>query len=135
MMHDLVLITLIWLFKNLSCHSRHPMDEHPIPGSKSTQINGASKFWFRDIGTPWLYNNGNDKESRRVKIFTCYIDSKQWINHLKATKCRDIYSSKIVVYLTGSRPKVLGRVSSHSNWVKLKGGNQGELLLFNDEKY
>jgi hypothetical protein len=78
----------------------------------------ALKFWSWDIRTPWLCM-GNDMESKTVNIFTCYIDSKQWINHLKTTNYRDINSSKIALHLTGSRPKVLGRVSWRIALVQL----------------
>ena len=37
--------------------------------------------------------------------------------------------------LTGSRPKSPRQsVNKHSNWVKLKGGNQGEVLSFSNKK-
>ena len=114
---------------------RHPkMDEHPKPGSKSTRINGAPKFWSWDIGTPWLHM-GNDSESKRVNIFTCYIDFKNWINHLKTTNYRDIYSLKIALHLTRSRPKSPRQSVFTLKFGQTKRWQLRRLLLLNDEKY
>ena len=110
------------------------MDEHPKPGSKSTWINGAPKFWSWDIGTPWLHM-GNDSESKRVNIFACYIDFKNWINHLKTTNYRGIYSSKIAFLPYWIQTKNPRQSVFTLKFGQTKRWQLRRLLLFNDEKY
>jgi len=110
------------------------MDEHPKPRSKSTRINGAPTFWSWDIGTPWLHM-GNDSESKRVNIFTCYIDFKNWINHLKTTNYRGIYSSKIAFLPYWIQTKNPRQSVFTLKFGQTKRWQLRRLLLFNDEKY
>ena len=73
---------------------------------------------------------GNDIGFKRVishKIYWLWS-----INHIKTTNL-STYTPTENCYtpLTGSRPKSHRQsVNKHSNWVKLKGGNQGEVLSF-----
>ena len=63
---------------------------------------------------------GNNQESKRVNIFTCYIDSKQRINHLKTTNCHDIYSQRFLFTLLDPDQKSQAKCLHTQIWSNQK---------------
>ena len=73
---------------------------------------------------------GNDIGFKGVNFSQDILIMK--INHIKTTNLSTYtHTENCYTPLTGSRPKSPRQsVNKHSNWVKLKGGNQGEVLSY-----